>query len=47
MVVGKVMDLDVVGKALPDSFYAQRVYWLVESGKPAAEGRSGICGFVR
>ena len=45
-IVGTVMDLDqFVEKALPDSFYSNRIYTLVESGKLISEGVIGSMRF--
>jgi len=45
-VVGTVMDLDsLTDKSLPDSFYAQRIYKLVESGELISEGKIGYMRF--
>lgn len=44
-VVGLVMNLELTDKPLPDHFYAQRVYRLVESGKLVSEGEIGSMRF--
>ncbi len=45
-VVGKVMNLDsLTDKSLPDMFYAQRIYGLIEAGELDSEGKIGHMGF--